>query len=217
MTMADLSGPQLTALSGTIAALSTLVVGDAGETLSPEEIASRVAGTIGAPAAGLRTPTPSRTASPSPTSGTLATAFTPSSTPAPTETDVPTEAVPTDEPTLPISICDLVSVPSFTIDGQEGTAWLYHSGSADTEITGLSAAWPDANGNIKKVELRGDQIWQGDDPSPANLSEWKSGSDRGVPAGGYSDLVFFFENVIEWSGYTFEIELQGECTIISNP
>jgi hypothetical protein len=94
---------------------------------------------------------------------------------------------------------------------------LYHSGSADTEITGLSAAWPDPNGNIKKVELRGDQIWQGDDLSPANLSEWKSGSDRGVPAGEYSDLVFTFENDIEWSGYTFEIELQGACTIISNP
>ena len=51
----DLSAPQLTALSGTISALSTLVVANAGETLSPEEVASRVAAMVGAPTA---TPTP---------------------------------------------------------------------------------------------------------------------------------------------------------------
>ena len=47
----DLSAPQLTALSGTISALSTLVVANAEETLSPEEVASRVAATVGAPTA----------------------------------------------------------------------------------------------------------------------------------------------------------------------
>jgi hypothetical protein len=51
----DLSAPQLTALSGTISALSTLVVANAGETLSPEEVASRVAAMVSAPTA---TPTP---------------------------------------------------------------------------------------------------------------------------------------------------------------
>ena len=56
----DLSAPQLTALSGTIAALSTLIVAEAGETLSPEEVATRVAATVGAPAS---TPMPPPVAS----------------------------------------------------------------------------------------------------------------------------------------------------------
>jgi serine/threonine-protein kinase len=126
----DLSAPQLTALSGTIAALSTLVVAEAGETLSPEEVASRVAATVGAPpstptpspissgteaestAVGTSTqaatsaqgqtqaPTATKTQGPTATLGPSPTGATPTATEDPTETDEPTET-PDDSPTAP--------------------------------------------------------------------------------------------------------------------
>jgi len=103
----DLSAPQLTALSGTIAALSTLVVADAGETLSPEEVASRVAATVAAPTAtpALASVSPTLTGStatgaaggPASTATATANAV---HTSTPTRTGTPTSSVTPGGPTL---------------------------------------------------------------------------------------------------------------------
>ena len=111
----DLSAPQLTALSGTIAALSTLVVAEAGETLSPEEVASRVAATVGAPSS---TPTPSPISSGTEAESTAVGTSTQASTSAPGQTEAPT-ATKTQGPTATLGPSPTGATPTATEDPTE--------------------------------------------------------------------------------------------------
>lgn len=135
----------------------------------------------------------------------------PTSTPPPTATPVPPTA------TQPPSPCDLTQFVGSSQSGQELTVVLRNSGASPYTITRMTLSWPDQNEDLKKIELDGDEIWDGEAASPQTITNWKPGSDRRIQPGGNRDLELFFERQTAPSGYGVSITLDATCTFSFQP
>ena len=68
--------------------------------------------------------------------------------------------------------------------------------------------WPFPNGDLEKVKLEPDTIWdEGAPPPKAWLTALKN--NRSIPPLDSKPLIFFFENDVVPSGYFLEMEISG--------
>lgn len=89
---------------------------------------------------------------------------------------------------------------------------LRNTGSMAYTITRMTLSWPGQNEDLKKIELAGQDIWNGDVESPSTITSWKSGSDRRIQPGADRPLVLFFKDTAAASGYNASITLDGVCS-----
>jgi len=288
LTVADLSAPQLTAMSGTLQVMSTQLAEAQGTQLSPEDMQTAVVGaflgtqgsestipvglgdpkrsptsTATGPSDGTAAPGASSTVPPTPTTGPTVPGQ-PSNTPNPSATTgaapsatsplptlaIPTTVVPTlintpglpswtptatrtltssptitpsptstsPPPTPTMDPCSQLNLGGFQVGGQEVEIEVINNSGVALKIVGLHLDWPPANSRLKKIELSGDEIWNGADNNPPTDIPAEGGWNgpsfrRWVGAGAVKPLVLFFNSDADSSGYWLNLEFDNGCTI----
>ena len=144
------------------------------------------------------TPSPTRTIPPSPT---------------PTASPIPPTATWTEPPppTNTPDPCDQISYFGFDTHGQE-LDWSISNGTGgNIKVEVIHLWWPGGNDELKKVELSGSELWQGEDNDPpSHLSSL--GGSRQIGSGGSKMMRFYFGDDAGGSGYTLEIEFNNGCS-----
>ena len=280
----DMSAPQLTALAGTIEALSTQLAGAGGdETQSPEQIQTAVMATLASDGdfeiLGMfeGTPTPAQSATPGP-SPTATKTFTPGPSPTPSRTPTKTKTptigpsptpsktptithtpspgpsptatrtpVPSKTPTPTPTTVTVVTTPPSETPWPTGTPWptmtpwptpsdmpmdpcmniwpggfwfgsrevgteIWNNNPMPIRINWIHFYWPDPNGELEKIRLGSDTIWDDGAPSP---EAWITSfmNNRSIPPFSSKGLIFEFQFNIEPWGYFVEIEFDNGCYI----
>jgi len=131
-------------------------------------------------------------------------------TPAPTASNTPAPTV-TPSPTLPV--CTGIGLTGFNKSGSE--AWLQLSNGPVATITitqlQLSWTWPP---DLTEVLLGPPtQIWNGDVPSPANITALSGPiADRQLGTNSSEELRFVFESGAPPLGYSLTVTFNNGCT-----
>lgn len=154
-----------------------------------------------------RTPVPSKTPTPSrtPTAGAS-----PSSTPTPTVETGSTVVIPPTGTQTTLDPCMNIGFGGFqppTGADAEIRNFIYNGNSFDVKLDWLNFYWPDPNGQLWSIELDASEIY--DDPTgpPTEPPMVQISSFKGNPTitnFSMEDIVFFFENVADPSGYWVE-------------
>lgn len=162
-------------------------------------------------------PTPSRTNSPVPTSThtSVPPADTPPPTPTRTSTSPPTATLPPSA-TATQDICGQIRLGPYSRSGQEAYAQVYNGTDERIRVTRIYIEWPAANGDLKKVELQGSEIWNGEDgPPSANLTDLFG--VRGIAARTGKTMTFFYENNVAPGSYLLRIDFDNGCQVEDAP
>jgi serine/threonine-protein kinase len=219
---------QVTALEGTMQAMSTEMAESQSELIGPMQVQTAVVAPLMA-SGSLPTATfdPSSSDMPGSTVTSDASTFTPipsavatdplpTQSPSPLPSPVPSATpLPSDTP-IPTSTPDLCS--SLGHGGVEisdrDVSWeITNGGSAAVTITHISFDWPAANEELKKVRLAESTIWNKRDDSPATdiQSDWLG--NRVLLGGEAKRLTFEFIGAAGASGYGLLIEFDKGCQI----
>jgi len=177
----------------------------AGATQTPTPVPTALGG--GNPSAtsppALPGSSPTWTASPLP----------PSSTRTPTSTLVPptaTSAPPASTHTP--NICSLIDYQLAGRNGQEYNIRIKNNTGQQIQISSVYLDWPVSNAKLKKVELGGSEIWNGEDSSPPT-SFACSGSACRINAGSDKVMVSFYDQSAASSGYTLSMSYTNGCEV----
>jgi len=146
---------------------------------------------------------PTWTASPLPPAATR----TPTSTPVPpTATSAPPASTHTP------NICSLIDYQLAGRNGQEYNIRIKNNTGQQIQISGVYLDWPVSNAKLKKVELGGSEIWNGEDSSPPT-SFACSGSACRINAGSDKVMVSFYDQSAASSGYTLSMSYTNGCEV----
>lgn len=92
---------------------------------------------------------------------------------------------------------------------------IYNGNSFDIKLEWLNFYWPDPNGKLLSIELDGSEIY--DDPTDPPMVQITSfRGDPTIKDMSGEDIVFFFENVADPSGYWIEAMFVGIGCYISD-
>ena len=151
-----------------------------------------------------KTPTPfsSSTPFPSPTIDPTGTT-TAMITPPPTETPWPS---PTEDP------CFNIWPGGFWLGSREVGTEIWNNNPDSIRIDWIHFYWPTPNGELKKVRLEGDTIWD-DGALPPEVTITNFMNDRSISPFSSKGLKFEFENDIDPFGYFVEIYFDNGCYI----
>ncbi|GMR09184.1 MAG: hypothetical protein BMS9Abin28_0002 [Anaerolineae bacterium] len=157
-----------------------------------------------------KTPTWTPNAGTSPTlSPSMMPSKTPTRTPASTAMIPPTD---TPWPTSPVDPCTNILPGGFRIGSREAGTEIFNDNPVTIKIMWIHLNWPDPNGDLIKVRLEPDTIWNDRAPPPeAWLTSLKN--DRSIPPFGSKPLIFFFQNNVQPWGYFLEMEFDNGCFI----
>ena len=214
-----------TVVIGTLQAEDATANSEGGSILPPATSATATPGVGGEPIlpgslppTSMNDPPPGSTDSP-PASTSTPTAS-PTSTPSPTPSVTPT---PTNTPTTPplpsptIDECTTLSLSGFSSSGQEVSWNVFNGGAQAVKITSIYLNWPSSNESLKKIELDGVMVWQGNDKAPpTSISSGWEPSSRTIATGSSKRVTFFFDQNAAPSGYALTITMDNGCAVSVN-
>ncbi len=181
----DLEGGQLTALAGTVQAMSSEMAGSQSELMGPEQIQTAVVGTLMASGSlPTSTSSPILTSSPestdpivvgeastlTPIPTALATDPSPTQIPSPLPSPIPSlTPLPSNTPvsTPTADVCSSLAHGAIGISDREVSWEISNDGSAAVTVTHIVFDWPEVNEGLKKVRLSESTIWNKRDDFPA--------------------------------------------------
>ncbi|MCJ7825940.1 MAG: hypothetical protein MUP44_13675, partial [Anaerolineales bacterium] len=225
LAIGDLNSAKVTALAGTIEAMSTSG-SEGGFVLAPSLTATPTLGEDGDPILyGSPTPTymndppPGSPDNPLPSESSTAASL-PPSTPSPTPTITPMSTSTPTTPPLPsptIDVCSTLALSGFSISGQEVSWNVFNGGTQAVKITSIYLNWPGSNVSLKKIYLDGNMLWQGNDKNPPTTisSGWET-SGRTIAPGSSKRLSFFFDQNAALSAYALTITMDNGCAVSAN-
>ena len=110
--------------------------------------------------------------------------------------------------------CDLIWISNYGFSGQEMwmEVWNGNPTIIDISISWIHLYWSgDPNGNLRKIDLNGNSIWQGEYPPPeAWITSFFSSTTLWY---GPNGLSFFFQNDANSSGYWLETGFNNGCIV----
>ncbi len=226
----ELEGGQLTALAGTVQAMSSEMAGSESElmVMGPEQLQTAVAGTL--IASGSLPTRPGSPESPEPTVAGDASTLTPIPTalatnPLPTQSPSPLPspaltATPlpsaTPIPTSTLDVCSSLAHGGIGMSNKEVSWEISNGGSATVTIAHIVLDWPAVNEELKKVRLSESTIWNRRDDFPATdiQSDWLG--NRVLLGGESKHLKFEFVVLPAASGYDLLVEFDSGCQILAD-
>ncbi len=225
----ELEGGQLTALAGTVQAMSSEI--SESELMGPEQLQTAVVGkSRSLPTATFSSPLTGSPEAPEPTVVGEASTLTPIPTalatnPLPTQSPSPLPspvltATPlpsaTPIPTSTLDVCPSLARGGIGISNKEVSWEISNGGSATVTITHIVLDWPAVNEELKKVRLSESTIWNRRDDFPATdiQSDWLG--NRVLLGGESKHLKFEFVVPPAASGYDLLVEFDSGCQILAD-
>jgi hypothetical protein len=139
---------------------------------------------------------------------------------APTNTTAPptnTPLLPTNTPFPPtntIAPCSQISLWGFSTHFDVARFMINNNSTSGITISQINLSWPEANGDLDRINLGHSTIWDGNAPPPSiSISGGWTGSPRNISSHNSRLLSFRFDHTASGSGYALTVTFTNGCSI----